>query len=107
MVLEKKIKWSLGGGREDEEEPAKELSRSCQGGGRQLREHGHLGAKGTRHQTHAEEMRTERKLLDSWQVFEDPDKGTFMGRGMSWTSAQGWFGSSCYVLLGRSETNQK
>lgn len=83
MVLEKKIKWSLGGGREDEEELAKELSRSCQGGGRQLREHGHLGAKGTRHQTHAEEMRTERKLLDSWQVFEDPDKGTFMGRGMS------------------------
>lgn len=56
MVLEKKIKWPfvdmwtedgsgqdepwntpLGGGREDEEEPAKELSRSCEGGGRKLR----------------------------------------------------------------------
>lgn len=85
MAADRNEPWNtpLGGGREDEEEPAKELSRSCQGGGRQLREHGHLGAKGSKRQTCAEEMRTERKLLDSWQVSEEPDKSTFMGRGTS------------------------
>lgn len=84
MAADRNEPWNtpLGGGREDEE-PAKELSRSCQGGGRQLREPGHLGAKGSKHQMRAEEMRTERKLLDGWQVSEDPDKGTFMGRGTS------------------------
>ena len=40
----------LGGGREDEAEPAEELSRSSQRGGRKLRECGHLGAKGSKHQ---------------------------------------------------------
>ena len=48
------------------------------------------------------EDRTSSLALDIWIFFF-----FFMGRGMSWTSAQGWFGSSCYVLLGRSETNQK
>lgn len=43
----------------------------------------HLGAEGSKHQTLAEEVRKEHKLLDSWQVSEDPDKGIFMGRGTS------------------------
>lgn len=89
MAADRNEPWNtpLGGGREDEEEPAKELSRSCQGGGRQLREHGHLGAKGSKRQTCAEEMRTERKLLDSWQVSEEPARALLWGEERAQTQS--------------------